>query len=294
MPFSPFADLKRPVAVVCHDAGAANIVFHGLRGTDGLLRVLAAGPAANIASACGLPTNVTSLQQALDGAAVLLSGTGWASVLEHQSRQLAHQRGIPSIAVLDHWVNYPQRFSRDGIEVLPDRWWVTDQFAQTEAIRHFPVDRIDIVPNFYVAAQLAQIAPIEAVPGSVLLYVLEPARSTWGADTPGEFQALDYFAANLPRLGLPGDLTIRLRPHPSDPPGKYDAWIATQHGRRFELDTAPDMAAALSGARWAAGCESFGLALALDAGRPVFCTLPPNAPACRLPHDKLIHIRAME
>lgn len=294
MPFSPYAELPGPLAVVCHDAGAANIIFYGLRGTTGPLQILAAGPARAIAAACGFSNSAESLEQALNGAAMLLSGTGWASDLEHDSRILARQRGIPSIAVLDHWVNYPDRFRRDGAESLPDRWWVTDAFARTEAARHFPGDRVDLVPNHYVAAQLGQIAPIGAVDQNVLLYVLEPARSNWGREMPGEFQALDYFMANLPRLGLPNDLTVRFRPHPSDPAGKYDAWMAAQRGITLELDRAPDMAAALSGARWVAGCESFGLALALDAARSVFCTLPPNAPPCRLPHDKLIHIRAME
>lgn len=293
MPFSPFADLPHPLAVVCHDAGAANIIFYGLRGTVGPLRILVSGPAAAIAESCGLVGNVDSIEAALDGAAMLLSGTGWASTLEHDSRVLARAHGIPSIAVLDHWVNYRQRFLRDSVEVLPDRWWVTDAFAEAEAGRHFPVERIERVPNAYLAAQLAHIAPIESVQVNILLYVLEPARSTWGEDRPGEFQALDYLMANLSRLGLPENLTIRLRPHPSDPLGKYNDWIAAQQGVRLEMDRAPDMATALSDARWVAGCESFGLALALDAARPVFCTLPPNAPPCRLPHDKLIHIRAM-
>jgi hypothetical protein len=294
MPAFQFAELARPIAVICNDAGAANIVFYGLQGTPGPIQVWATGPAAGIAAACGLPTNVESLEAALNGAWTLLSGTGWASDIEHAARRLARMRGIPSIAVLDHWVNYPQRFSRDGTEILPNRWWVTDAFALAEAERHFPRDRIDLVPNRYVAAQLARITPVGDIVGNVLLYVLEPARSDWGADVQGEFQALDYFVTNLRRLSLPADLIIRLRPHPSDVPGKYDDWMARQSGLTLELDTAPDMAAALGDAKWVAGCESFGLALALDAGRTVFCTLPSNAPLCRLPHDKLIHIRAME
>jgi hypothetical protein len=294
MPVSSFVELARPLAVVANDAGAANIIFYGLANAVGPLRIWATGPAAVIAASCGTPCNVGSLEEALDGAATLLSGTGWASNVEHDARTLALDRSIPSIAVLDHWVNYPDRFMRDATEVLPDRWWVTDAFAQAEAARHFPSERIDLLPNPYVTAQLARIAPVEATDRNVLLYILEPARSRWGTAVEGEFQALDYFVTKIDRLGLPADLTIRLRPHPSDPPGKYEAWMARQIDMTLELDTAPDMAAALTAAKWVAGCESFGLALALDAGRTVYCTLTPNAPLCRLPHDKLIHLRAME
>lgn len=291
---SPINDLPRPLAVVCHDAGAANIILHAIGEQADGIRIWTEGPADSIAASLGHPRNTTSLDAALDGAAMLLSGTGWASDLEHQARAGARARGIPSIAVLDHWVNYPQRFVRNGQEVLPDRWWVTDNFALAEASRHFDPARIDLVPNLYAKAQLAGVAPITAETANRVLYVLEPARSDWGRHTQGEFQALDYFAERLPGLRLPADIEITLRPHPSDPPGKYDEWIARHANMALSLDQSGSISQAIGRARWVAGCESFALALALEAGRPVFCTLPPHAPQCRLPHDRIIHIKAME
>lgn len=294
MPASPYADLPRPLAIVCNDAGAANVIFFGLRNQPGDIRVWATGPAVAIAKKCNLSNNVASAQDALDGAAMLISGTGWSSDVEHDARRLARALGIPSIAVLDHWVNYPDRFERKREIVHPDRWWVSDGLARVEAEKHFPANRIDLVPNHYLEAQLSGILPVGEVISPNLLYILEPARADWGAGRPGEFQALDYFVDRLPYLGLPHDVTIRLRPHPSDPPGKYQRWAEDNGALRIVFDTASDISSSISEARWVAGCESFGLALALDAGRTVFCTLPPNAPSCRLPHHKLIHLRAME
>lgn len=291
---SPIDDLSRPLAIVCHDAGAANIILHAIGDNADGLRIWTEGPADRIADAVGHPRNVPNLEAALDGAATLLSGTGWASNLEHRARSLAHQRGIRSIAVLDHWVNYPQRFVRDGHQVQPDRWWVTDCFALDEARKHFDASRIDQVANLYALDQLATIAPVTAETPNRLLYVLEPARSDWGKDRPGEFQALDYFLERLPTLGLPSSLEITLRPHPSDPPGKYDDWIAGHANMGIAPDQSVSISKAIGDSRWVAGCESFALALALETGRPVFCTLPPHAPPCRLPHDRIIHIQAME
>lgn len=291
---SPLDDLPRPLAIVCHDAGAANIILHAIGDNADGLRIWTEGPAERIAAALGHPRNVSNLEAALEGAATLLSGTGWASDLEHRARALASASGIVSIAVLDHWVNYPQRFIRDGHEVLPDRWWVTDRFALDEARKHFDAARIDQVANFYALDQLASVAPVSAGTPNRLLYVLEPARSTWGKDRPGEFQALDYLLERLPKLGLPSATEICLRPHPSDPPGKYDHWIGEHANMGIALDRAADISEAIGDSRWVAGCESFALALALEAGRPVFCTLPPHAPPCRLPHDRIIHIQAME
>ena len=132
---SPFADLERPVAVVCHDAGAANIILSWLSaaGLDGC-RIYLKGPAAQLWS-LRLPVSALAdtLKAALWGCETLISGTGWESDLEHRARLLARDRTINSIAVLDHWVNYAQRFERGGVTVLPDEIWVTDDYARARA-----------------------------------------------------------------------------------------------------------------------------------------------------------------
>ncbi|ODT77414.1 MAG: hypothetical protein ABS76_26885 [Pelagibacterium sp. SCN 64-44] len=291
MPNSWIADLARPLAVVCHDAGAANIIFAGIRDAEGDIRVLARGPALTLARA-SLPPDwlVDDMEEALKGALTLLSGTGWASDIEHEARRHARRRGMRSIAVIDHWVNYRERFTRQGEEVLPDEIRVTDPEALALARPLFPGTPVTLHPNLYLAAAVAKIPPPPASPPT-LLYVLEPARSTWGRDQQGEFQALDFFLECLPALTLPQDLQIVLRPHPSDAVGKYDAWLAAHPDLDARLDTGPDIAGTMAQARWVAGCESFALVLALAAGRQVLCTLPPWAPACRLPHDGIRHLK---
>lgn len=291
-PDSPAADLVQPLAVVCHDAGAANIILAWLASHPRRqCRPLMAGPAAALwRQRFGDSPTCATLELALDGAAFVLTGTGWASDLEHQARQCAHARAIPSAAVLDHWVNYAARFNRNGETVLPAEIWVTDVHARRIALDCFPSAEIRLKPNLYLKEQLALIqAPDPARP--VLLYVLEPARSTWGRDEAGEFQALDYLAARLPTLGLPPALELRLRPHPSDPPGKYQAWIKANGRLGARLDTSASLGEAMSAARWVAGCESYAMAVAVEAGRSVLCTLPPWAPACRLPHQEILQLR---
>lgn len=290
-----FAALPEGTAVVCHDAGAANVIIAGLqplpkRAWHACMQG-PAGPAWELAF--GSPASCPTLQAALADASFLLSGTGWASELEHEARALARQAGIKSVALLDHWVNYPQRFVRQGKTVMPDEIWVTDEDALRLARQCFPGQTLRLVENQYLRQQLAMLAKpgIDARPE--LLYLAEPARSDWGCGRPGEFQALDYFVDRLPQLGLPRGVHIRLRPHPSDLPGKYDAWMRAHPELSLELDCEPSMATALVRANWVAGCESYGLVLALAAGRSVFCTMPPWAPPCRLPQAGLIHLAAL-
>lgn len=284
-------DLPTPLAVVCHDAGAANLVLAWLAADETRPRALMCGPAKHLwAERFGDAPTLDEIAQALDGAAALLSGTGWASDLEHEARREARARGLRSVAVIDHWVNYPQRFQRHGETVWPDEFWVTDEDALAEARRCFPEATIRLQPNLWLREQLARIAPPPAATRAPeVLYLLEPARDDWGRGTPGEFQALDYFIEECGTLGL-GDATLVLRPHPSDPPGKYDAWLA-RHGSRACLDVSRSLAEAIGRCAWVAGMESNAMVVALAARRRVVCTLPPWAPPCRLPQRGLIHLK---
>ncbi|MFN7724261.1 MAG: hypothetical protein ACK5QH_04265 [Rubrivivax sp.] len=293
LPTSPGA-----LAVVAYDAGAANVLLPWLAHLPGA-RAFMQGPAEALwrqrypeRPLCG------RLEDALADAELVLTGTGWASTLEHDARVLAVQQGRRSVAVIDHWVNYPLRFERGGVQQWPDEFWLTDADALAIAAQHFPADRLRLFDNLYLAEQAAAMAPVPAH-GDVLV-VLEPARSDWGQHAPdggpgepGEFQALRYFMQRRALLCLPSGLPVRLRPHPSDPPGKYAAWLASAEGQGAVLDSHPTLAQALGPARWVVGGESMALVVALASGRQAISHLPPWAPACRLPHRGLLHIRAL-
>jgi len=82
-----------------------------------------------------------------------------------------------------------------------------------------------------------------------------------------------------------------LRPHPSDPDGKYDDWVRNRKDIDIVVDTSSSLADAISKSNWVMGCESYALVIALAAGRKVYSALPPWAPACRLPHKGIIQVK---
>lgn len=250
-------------------------------------RVIAAGPASKIwRERFGSDVALTNDPDAVHGMACVLSGTGWASDLEHRARVAAARAGIRSVAVIDHWVNYAMRFEREGEMQLPDAIWVGDAEAAAIARAEFADVPVETHSNLYLSEQAREAGPVPD--NGDALFLLEPARSDWGEGVPGEFQSLDYFVARREAAGVPTGTTVRIRPHPSDPPGKYDEWIAAHPGT--SLDTSPDMGTALSDARWVIGMNSAGLAIALKAGRCVISALPPHAPPCVLPHAAIARL----
>jgi hypothetical protein len=296
----PFT-LQTPVVVVANDAGAANLIFAWLKEWTvlGLLnqfefRLVLDGPAKSIWFA--LPVKLPNVEihsefsSALVEAKTLISGTGWASDLEHNARKFAQLNKIYSVAVIDHWVNYKERFERVGEVVLPNTIFVADAYASSLAKYHFK--EIDVIElnNTYLSEMVRSIKPIKNDSRN-LLYVLEPIRIDWGFEKPGEFQALDYFVENINLITDNEEVNIILRPHPSDQPGKYTNWLNANTHLKIQLDSSKSINESISNAKWVVGAETFAMVIGIATQRNVWCSLPPWAHHCRLPHNSIRHIR---
>ena len=298
------------VAVCANDAGAASHLAAWLAPHQQQLRPCLEGPARSLFTARFGRLAQHNLESSLEGACLLIAGSGWSSDLEHNARALARLRGIPSVAVLDHWVNYRDRFVRGGEEVLPDQLWVADADALALAQATFPELPTLQLPNHWLAELTLTVASTRTKPPQQparrLLYLLEPIRVPWQggrwAEEPGELQGLRYWLEQLPQLAEQGWTAppkqleaLALRPHPSEPASKYDALLA-EAGRCWpiRLDPSPSLNEALVWADAAFGCETQALVAALACGLPAFSTVPPWAPACRLPQASLYHLSRLE
>lgn len=289
-------DLAKPVAIVAHDAGAANHLAEWI-GTIPLNGFSAdfEGPARAIfAERCPWLKPEDS-KIFLPQCQTLVSGTGWSSSLEHEARRIAKSVGCHCIAVIDHWTDYRQRFSRQGLEVLPDEIWVADDCAARLARAEFPDMPVHQLQNVYLERLAGEIrgksSSIAGAHSDNILYVLEPIRDDWGhLALPGEFLALDFFAHSLGALGVADTAKICLRPHPSDPMGKYDSWIEAQTALNVSLDKSASLADALAWADVVVGCQTYAMVVALAAGKRVVCSIPPGMPNCVLPHNEINHL----
>ena len=294
---SSIAELPAPVAVCCHDAGAANLVAAWVADAPSqVFRICVEGPARKIFSEVAPTCDSCDLGSALDGAGSLLSGSGWSSTLEHRSRIEARRRGIPVLAVLDHWVNYRMRFIRQGLESLPDVLVVTDLEARRIAVDEFgETCPIVVWHNRYLEREVARVHAFGRDDGARephLLVALEPVRESWGDyESAPEFRALDFLLDHLAAIfPLPGEVSIRLRLHPSEPPRKYDSWIVQCDRPRLELSSTGSLARDLAWSDVAVGLHSYALVVALEAGRRALSYLPPHAPRCALRHERLEHL----
>jgi len=292
---------NKNIAIVAHDAGAASQILAWLK--TGLLNInhckfCLEGPAAKLFQVKIPNLKIISLEDVLIGAEVLLTGSGWSSSLEHNARMFAKNNFIKSISVLDHYVDYRERFVRDNTEVLPDIIWVSDKYAYLEAKRCFPNIEIVEQRNDYIKSQIDEVLNYNVVNHkdvTNVLYLLEPLRDPWAnIGKAGEFQALDFFIKSIPNLNFGENISIILKPHPSDPLDKYDQWVSSLSLSDIYIEKKKSLPSLLAWSDVVVGCETYAMVVALAVNKRVISSLPKNAPNCRLPFDKIERLNQIQ
>jgi len=289
------------IAIVSHDAGAANLILGWIKEHHEIkIKYSLSGPALKIFKDYDPSIINNSLIDAMSGVSALISGTSSVdSDFEHDSRNYAKKMGIYSIGVIDHWVNYSQRFKRKNKSIYPDEIWVFDSYAFRIAKNLFPKIKIIQIPNYYLNQQLSLIHKLSSSKINEakqhVLYLLEPINQKWdNSDISGEFQALDYFIKNRVLIGLKNDAIIKLRLHPSEKIDKYQAWCSSQKKSTIELDISSNLYELINWADYVVGCSTAAMALAVMANKKVISTLPPNSQDCHLPYANITMLRDLD
>lgn len=286
------------LGIVSHDAGGAEILAAYAARLDTPYRLVLAGPALAVFRRRLGDISPITLDAALADCDTFLTGSSWQSDLEWRAIAAARAAGKPVATFLDHWTHYRERFVRQGVEHLPDTLWTGDVIAETMARTLFPETPVRRIDNPYVAdirTALAQLPPRPAAAGNGglrALFLCEPLSEHgqqeygdprhWGYT---EFEALRYFADHQHVLGQPL-VSLTIRPHPSEMPGKYDAIareigpVATVGGHRPLLEEIVESDVVV-------GCESMAMVIALIAGRRVLCAIPPGGAPCSLPQPDI-------
>lgn len=288
------------VAIVAHDAGGAEMVT-GFARREGLRGVASMeGPAKAIVSKKLPDWPNLSLPDAVERSDWLLCGSSWQSSHELHASRLARAAAKPVVVFLDHWVQYRERFLLGDSEILPDEIWVGDEYAERIARREFASLIIRNVGNPYLDDVRAELALADrrssGARPSTVLYVCEPVAEHalrqygdarhWGYT---EEDALDYFFARRARLGL-ADRRVVLRPHPSEPAGKYDR-VPRRFGPSVTIGGQRSLAEEIADSDVVVGCESMAMVVGVVAGKRVISCVPPGGRACSLPHDGIEILR---
>ncbi len=280
------------VTIVSHDTGGAEILSSWLKRNGNAASVVAAGPAEKIFRHKCPQAEFLSLEKALMKTDWLLSGTGWESNFERKAIFKAKKLGLKTIAFLDHWTNYRERFEENGSVILPDEIWVGD--IQAEQIAKNLFDKIPILlkPNPYFEDLLDEIDNIQQIKSNTkrtqILYVCEPIEDHalkqhgdtryWGYT---EHDALRFFLLNISKIFQQIDL-ITIRPHPSETKEKYK-WAKSFTQLPVRFGGKKSLLEETVESNIIVGCESMAMVVGLLAKNRVISTIPPGGRPCQLP-----------
>jgi hypothetical protein len=244
--------------LIAHDAGGAEILCAWLQATGEKADVVAEGPAARIFSRESTPVlnpdavNITAYQR-------LITGTSYGARLENQFIELARSKGIFSIAVLEHWLHYQERFQNCGYLTLPDVLWVCDQHAQAMALNLFPDAPVKLQPNWYWEKIRSQVTP--GKPGHWLLALenRQPRNETWK-------NSIDAALNWLSHSTRVEHLTVR--PHPIMEPAAIQDYLVELGNRNLDCKiSAHSLVEDLSSCEAVIGYQTTVLALARVCGK---------------------------
>ena len=153
--------------------------------------------------------------------------------------------------------------------------------------KYFPIEKIKQIQNHYLNRQIRIIQNIPPSRPFELLYLMEPIRQVnWCLSGAGEFIAFRFFLENINTLNLSKDVVIKIRPHPSDPKGKYDE-LCSNTDFNIKIDDDHELANSIGKATWVVGCETYGLVISHLSGKDTYCSLPFLAAPSRLPYKEI-------
>jgi len=286
------------IAVVCHDAGGAEIISSWLKSCHEQYCLVLQGPAVAIFKRKLGECDLVLLNDALKKCDWLLCGTSWQSDLERQAISLAKKYNKRSVAFLDHWVNYRHRFLHEGSVLYPDEIWVGDRYAEKLANAELGCASVIMKGNPYLEDLRIEMCTCSKLPSRSVLYVCEPIREHallqygderyWGYT---EEDALSFFLDNIQVIDAHADRVV-IRPHPSENKDKYD-WAKKNASLLVEIGGDKTLLQEITESQVVVGCESMAMIVGLLAGKRVVSTIPPGGKPCSLPHSEIEHLEIL-
>lgn len=210
------------IGVIANDAGGANALNGLLLQMNAQKYFLVEGPAAKIFKIEGIDHRVLD-NSGLQNIDTLFTSTSSINKSYLQFIKSAKLKGVKTVAVLDHWVNYIERFvDENGLLILPDEIVCLDEYSERQARRIFVGTKIVREKNFYVEKSIERIIAQQDNSSKAKRCVLYLSNGSLGSDRHaiGEQIELVSQAILLIRRTLgehsDQDIPIVFRPHPTD------------------------------------------------------------------------------
>lgn len=251
---------NKRVGVCACDAGGSNYILSFINALEISPILLLEGPAKDILPRKKRYTNKNKFIEDVD---LVITGTSWSSNLEKEILHRCGENNIYTISILDHWVNFLDRFILNDRLILPDELIFFDLDAYQQGEKEFQnylnKIKLSLTENYYLKELSAFNTGSIIRHTNKILFIDEPISGHY-ENRVNEFQFLKEFLEYKKTSDLKiYDINIRL--HPSSKYGKYRE-IINSFSEVKELNKGNHLIADLYSYPIIIGIESMALAIA--------------------------------
>lgn len=267
--------MRKKVLVVTHDAGGSEIIAAYVKKHRNRVdfHVYTNGPGARVFKRLCIPFRLirderSSIRQVIaknrDCSLLLTSMPGWMTTIEQMALEEAKRSGMRRAAYLEDWQHYRQRLGYPNAawkDSVPEELWAGDRVALRIARKQFAgLTLVKSVPNEYFKSVVDAYHAAKETGQAYVLFL----SSAWGKGTV--FADLVHFLASERST-----VGVRIRFHPADKRGRYDAVIRKYKGRiHIERSTEKNIVDDLKGAKVVVGTRTVALVLSALCGVETF------------------------
>lgn len=266
-----------------HDAGGAELLSSFIVANKLTGKFLLSGPAIKIFQSKNLPIKENQISSLKVETSILFSSTGTTD-FEYSNMSFARQLDAKVFVILDHWVNYTERFQRKGKEVSPDLILVADEYAFDLAKRKFPINKIVLTNNYFLEDIKRDFLSLDVKTIEYdYVFMCESQSKDSTIESAWEsynMHGMGYFFDHLISLGE-NNSRILVRPHPSDTDKDYMS-ITPKSFSSVTISSKQNLLEVLRISNVVVGCNSMALVIADAVGKTVF-TAVKDLNKCYLP-----------
>ena len=266
------------IQVCSYDAGGGNVLAHLINGLGINATYIIGGPSVEIYSA-RFPNLSTHNSKTLNAETdLLISSTGWQSTYEFEVMKSALERGIPVIAVMDHWVNYVERFKRAGESITPTYFLAFDDTSEDRIRERFRDPRILRSKNYYLEDVRRELEMLTSKSCGEwkydILFISEPLSRHQQYSDWDEHDALQLLSNTLSESELI-NLRVAIKLHPTEISEKY-TYLTEKEFPNLSILADIRLEECLSSSKIITGCHSMALYVAYYCNKEVLACLPPG------------------
>ena len=240
------------------------------------------GPARSIFAREGLKNkNIKKEIIKINSYDLCLLGTSLDCDTESEIIKTCKTNKIYTISILDHWVNYKERFLYKKKLLLPEEIWVFDEYAKNLAKSVLNFKNIKVKKNYLILNKIKSYKEIPEYKPKHILYLTEnipPIKNVVIGQKFDDSTALGFFLKNKKicedALNLSDIKNILIRPHPSQKQFNIDLYKKKYLDYNFEINNSENLLKQIKQSHYIVGVDTMAMVIAVELGKRVFSSVP--------------------